>query len=172
MKVTTTSILMASPANSSSKRTVGPACRRSRMRAIFSSTVNGSRCTVCTVGACSLSSTSDRAVSSSYMLKRSCGGGRSCSSRNGQRAWRTCQRLALLLLAAQRDGGLLEALVLEETPHQFGARVLLVERLGRLHRQQQARLDAHQRGRHDQEVAGGVEVERLDHGEVASGTAR
>ena len=68
----------------------------------------------------------------------------------------------LILLPAQLQGGLLEAFVLQQPSHQLGTRVLLIELLLHLNRQQQARLDAQQCGGHHQEIAGIVQRQKLD----------
>ena len=81
---------------------------------------------------------------------------------------RAAQRLALV----QQLGRRLELLVLEQPPHQRLARILfrlavLLRRIGP--RQQHPRLDVDERRRHDQELAGHVEVQllhQLDVGEV------
>jgi hypothetical protein len=60
----------------------------------------------------------------------------------------------------ERVGGFLDSLVLEQPPHQLGARVFL-RRLDRGRpRQQQARLDLHQHRRHHQVLGGELEVLR------------
>src|SRR6185295_16058963 len=76
----------------------------------------------------------------------------------GTRPLRAAQRLALV----QQLGRRLELLVLEQAPHQRVARILFRIFLRRIRpRQQHARLDVDQRGRHHQELSRDVEVQLL-----------
>ncbi len=67
-------------------------------------------------------------------------------------------------------GGKLDAFVLDQPPHQFGARVLgRLARFGLFHRQQHAALDLDQHRRHQQVLGGQFEIalaDLLDVGEV------
>jgi hypothetical protein len=88
---------------------------------------------------------------------------------------RTNERAPLLVIA-QGERHLLELTVLEQAPDQLGARVtLLVFLLERARGEQEAGLDPHQGGRHHQELAGHIEVEkahRLDGLQVLAGDMR
>jgi hypothetical protein len=65
----------------------------------------------------------------------------------------------------EQVGGILELLVFQELADQLGPRVagaLLIRLLGFLPRQEHGRLDLHQRGGHDQEIARQIDVESLE----------
>src|SRR2546422_578103 len=72
----------------------------------------------------------------------------------------------------ERAGGLLDSLVLEQPPHQLGARVLLRRLERRRPRQQQARLDLHQHRRHHQVLGGELQVLRAHDLDVLEVLAR